>query len=85
MPLKSGNGGDVDENVVSRLESKVRWSPDDQADHSGGEDDAHGDPGFALFAQTPGTSEVLFQPERGQRVRQTTSQKFGAWRMSKTQ
>ena len=67
MPFKSGNGRDVDKDIVSGLEGEVWGPPDDQADHFGGEDDAHGDPGFALFTETFTESEEFFDEKNNAR------------------
>ena len=49
VPLEGGDGRDVDEDVVARLEGEVRRPPDDQGHDPGGEDDASCDPAFTLL------------------------------------
>ena len=50
VPLEGGYGRDVDEDVVARLEGKVRRPLDHQRHHLRGKDDPRGDPGLALLA-----------------------------------
>ena len=51
VPLEGGDGRDVDEDVVARLEGEVRRTPDDQRHDPGGEDDAGGDPALAVLKE----------------------------------
>ena len=68
MPLKGGNGRNVDEDVIARLEGEMGRSTDHQAHHFGGKDHTHGHPRLAFFAETSGHPEGLFQDENGTRA-----------------
>ena len=51
MPLEVGDGRNIQENVVARLEVEVRRSFDDQVDHLGGQDHAVGYVALALVRE----------------------------------
>jgi hypothetical protein len=48
MPLKLGNRGNVEVDIVPGLEGEVGGAFDDEVHHLGGEDDAGGDIALAL-------------------------------------
>ena len=47
MPLKGGDGRNVDEDVIAGLEGEMRWPFDNQAYDSAWQDYACGHPGLA--------------------------------------
>ena len=63
MPFEVGDGRNIQENVVARLEVEVWRSFDDQVDHLGGQHHAVGDVALALVREGVVEAERLLEDE----------------------
>ena len=60
MPLEKSDAGNVQKDVVSRLEIEVRGLANDQTGDLTGQDDSHCDPRFAFFRESLAHPNTLF-------------------------